>query len=224
MDLSPGRVMEPCRLRAGRTIWVFDVAAIPFSLNGFRLIALRGNCERSHLRTSKLTFLKKQRGGRFPTALLCAVVACCERILPTEAEAVAIVAVIVIFFSGRSEGNATKNLSEAGLADDGELLLGGCSRVGVGEGVGDGDEAVGVCALVSATADGGGDAVEGDLAIAIDCAGEVADAVGCGRPGKVGGGVIAGGVVVDDVGDAEFEASLERVGEAPGLGRRVEDP
>src|ERR1700729_221137 len=109
MDLSPGRVREPCRLRAGRTIWVFDVAAIPFSLNGFRLIALRGNCERSCSRTSKFIFLKKQRGGRFPTALLCAVVGCSERILPTEA--VVIVAAIVIFFPGGSEGNAAKNLS-----------------------------------------------------------------------------------------------------------------
>src|ERR1700733_2222091 len=138
-------------------------------------------------------FLKKQRGGRFPTALLCAAVACSERILPTEAEAVVIVAMIVIFFSGGSKGNATKNFSEAGFADDAELLFRGCRGIGVGQSVSDGNEAVGVCALVSAPADGGGDAVDGDFAAKVDGAGDVADAVGCGRPGKVGGGGISGG-------------------------------
>ena len=67
-------------------------------------------------------------------------------------------------------------------------------------------------------------AVDGDFAVAVDEAGDVADAVGCGRPGQVGGGVVAGGVVVDGVGNAEFEAGLEHVGEAPGLGGGVEDP
>src|SRR6202789_1668959 len=134
------------------------------------------------------------------------------------------IGVAMILIAGGSEGNAAENFGEAGCANDGELLVGGRGGVAVAQGVGDGDEAVGVCALVSATADRGGDAVDGDLAIAVEGAGDVADAIGCRRPGKFGHGVIARGVVVDGVGDAEFEASLERVSAAPGFGGGVEDP
>ena len=100
---------------------------------------------------------------------------------------VVVIAVVVVMTGGR-EGNAAEDFSELSLADDAELLFGGFGGVGVGQVVGDGYEAVGVCALVAVAADGGGDAVEGDLAVMADGAGDVADAVGCGGPGEFGGG------------------------------------
>ena len=125
---------------------------------------------------------------------------------------------------GGSEGDAAEYLGETGFADDGELFLSCFGGVGVGDVVDDGDEAVGIGSLVSAAADGGGDAVDYDVAEDISRAGDVADAVGCGRPGKSGGGVVAGWVVIDGVGNAEFEASLQCIGEVPGLCGGVEDP
>ncbi len=106
------------------------------------------------------------------------------------------------------EGDAAKDFGKVSLAYDGELFFGGCGGVGVGDVVDDGYEAVGVCANVSGTADGGGDAVEDDVAKEVDGAGDVADAVGRGGPRKVSRWVVAGWVVRNGVGDAEFEAGL----------------
>src|ERR1700722_19562538 len=129
----------------------------------------------------------------------------------------------VLFLDG-SEGDATEDFGESGAAEGDEFFVGGLGGVGVGDVVDDGYEVVSVCSDVSCTADGGGDAVEDDVAEDINRAGDVAYAVGCWRPGKVGGGVVAGGVVLDGVGSAEVESTLQGVGEAPGLGGGVEDP
>src|SRR5260370_27857796 len=136
---------------------------------------------------------------------------------------VVVIAVVVVMTGGR-KGNAAEDLSELSFADDAELLFGGFGGVSVGQVVGDGYEAVGVCALVAVATDSGGDAIEGDLAVMADGAGDVADAVGCGRPGQIGDRVVTGGVVVDGVGNAEFETGLQDVGEAPGFGGGVEGP
>src|SRR5580704_4816152 len=126
----------------------------------------------------------------------------------------------VLFLDG-SEGDATEDFSEAGFAYGDEAFFGGLCRVGVVDVVDDCYETVGVCAYVSGATDGGGDPVEDDVAEDVDRAGDVADAVGSGRPGKVGCGVVAGGVVSHGVGDAEFEAGLQGIGKAPGLGGGV---
>ncbi len=130
---------------------------------------------------------------------------------------------MILFLDG-CEGHAAQNFGESGFADGDEAFFGGFGGVGVVDVVDDGDEAVGIGALISVAADGGGDAVEDDVAEDIDGAGDVPDAVGCGRPRKVCGGVVAGRIVLDGVGNAEFETSLEDVGEAPGFGGGVEDP
>jgi hypothetical protein len=137
---------------------------------------------------------------------------------------VAVLVVIVVVLFGGREGDAAEDFGEFGFADDGELLRGRLGGVGVGQIVGDGYEAVGVCALIAVAADSGGDAVDCGFAVLVDAAGDVADAVGRGRPGKFSGGIVAGGVIVDGVGNAEFKAGLECVGKVPGLGRGVEDP
>jgi hypothetical protein len=76
-----------------------------------------------------------------------------------------VVVAVVVVLSGGSEGDAAEDFGEFGFADDGELLRGGLGGVGVGQIVGDGYEAVGVCALVAVAADGGGDAVDGGFAV-----------------------------------------------------------
>ena len=83
---------------------------------------------------------------------------------------------------------------------------------------------VGVGAYVAVAADSGGYGPECDEAVAVDVAGEVADAAGCGRPGKVGGWVNAGRITGNGVRYAEIEAGLKGVGEVPGVGCGVEDP
>ena len=98
-----------------------------------------------------------------------------------------LVAVVVVVSIGWGEGDATENLSEAGLADDGELLVRSFCGVGVGDVIDDGDEAVGIGALITVATDSGGDAVKSDVTEDVGGAGDVADAVGCGRPGKVRG-------------------------------------
>src|SRR5882724_10509770 len=108
---------------------------------------------------------------------------------------VMVVAVVVISLRG-CEGDAAEDLGKFGLADDGELLLDGLRSVGIGQIVGDGYKAVGVGSYVAVTADGGGDAVDGGLAVVVAAAGDVADAAGCGCPAE--GGV--DGVVVKDEG------------------------
>src|ERR1700679_2601294 len=115
----------------------------------------------------------------------------------------------VWLFGDWGERDAAEDFGETGFTDDGEFFASCFGGVGVVDVVDDGDKAVGIGSLISATADGRGDAVEGDVAEDVDGAGEVADAVGCGRPGQVGHGVIAGWVVVDCVGDAELEAGLQ---------------
>ena len=90
--------------------------------------------------------------------------------------------------------------------------------------VDDGHESVGIGAGVTAAADGGGDGPDGHGAVEIDRAGEVAQAVGGGRPGIAGGGVGAGGIAGNGVCRADVEAAGERVGQFPLAGGGVEDP
>src|SRR5512133_1078124 len=116
---------------------------------------------------------------------------------------------VVALVSRGCEGDAAEDFGEFGFAEHGELLIGGFGGVGVAQVVGDGYEAVGVCALVAVAADGGGDAVDSGFAVFIGGAGDVADAVGCGRPGEIGDRVIACGVIADHVGDAEVGAALQ---------------
>jgi len=97
-----------------------------------------------------------------------------------------IIVVIVVILLGGSEGDAAKDFGEVGFANDGELFFGCLGGVGVGDVVDDGYKAVGIGTLVSVAANGRGDAVEDDVAEYVGGAGDVADAVGCRRPGKFG--------------------------------------
>src|SRR6202000_2758785 len=64
-------------------------------------------------------------------------------------EATMLVAVVVVVSISWGEGDATETLSEAGLADDGELLVGSFCGIGVGDVIDDGYEAVGIGALIT---------------------------------------------------------------------------
>ena len=87
--------------------------------------------------------------------------------------------------------------------------------------VGDADELVRIRTLVGVAAGGGGDAEDGDGAIAIDLAGDIAQPVVGRRPGQVCSWVhagrvgVAGGVVGDGVGMSEVESVAESVNEIP---------
>src|ERR1700722_16207666 len=102
---------------------------------------------------------------------------------------------VVVLLCDRSKGDATEDLGEASAADNGESLFGCVGGAGVGDIVDNGNEAVGVTPYVSGAADGRGDAVEDDVTEDVDGAGDVADTIGCRRPGKACGGVIAGWVM-----------------------------
>lgn len=97
-----------------------------------------------------------------------------------------IIVVIVVILLGGSEGDAAEDFGEVGFANNGELFFGCLGGVGVGDVVDDGYQAVGIGTLISIAADGRGDAVEDDVTEDVGGAGDVADAVGCGRPGKFG--------------------------------------
>src|SRR6266851_4563288 len=75
MDLSPGRVTEPCRVRAGRMSWVVEVEGIAFSLNVFWCDGLDGQ-RRMQFRVTTL-LVKKRSGGENSRRFL--VVGCWTR-------------------------------------------------------------------------------------------------------------------------------------------------
>lgn len=67
---------------------------------------------------------------------------------------------------------------------------------------------LGVGTLVTVSADSGSDGIDRNGAVTVYDSGDVVQAVGCGRPGKTGGWVIPGGVVLDGVGHAQIQACL----------------
>ena len=123
-----------------------------------------------------------------------------------------------------SEGDAAQHFGEPGLTHDGELLLRGDSCVRVREAIVDGNEAVGIGARVTAAADGRGDRPEGDSAVTIDAAFNVAQAIACWRPGKARHRVVASRIAGHGVGHAELQTVGQGVGELPGAAGCVEDP
>src|SRR5580692_2260836 len=173
MDLSPGRVMEPSSVRAGRMLCVVDVEDIASSLNVLRRCVYRRSCQRlfagNHLENKNAT---ERVSAAFSRGI---------------GEAMMLEEVVVVVLIGWGKRDATENLSKAGLADDGELLVGSFCGIGVGDLVDDSYEAVGIGALITIATDRGGDAVKSDVTEDVNRAGNVADAVGCGRPGKVRG-------------------------------------
>jgi hypothetical protein len=64
--------------------------------------------------------------------------------------------IVVVHSRAGSEGDAAQDFGEAGLADDGELLLCRYGCVGIGEAIVDGDEPVWIRAYVTVAADGSG--------------------------------------------------------------------
>ena len=113
--------------------------------------------------------------------------------------------------SPRGDG-VPQHFGEAGLTHDGEVLIRRYGRVGVREAIVDGHETVGISAGIAVAADGGGDGPDGDGAITVDAALDVAQAIGCGRPGKIGRSVVASRVAVHGVGHAELQTVAQRVG------------
>src|SRR6185312_9737380 len=65
---------------------------------------------------------------------------------------------------------------------------------------------------------------ERDFAVTIDATGDVAQAVGGGRPGQVGGRVGPDRIVAHRVRLAQAQPGLQRIGEVPALRRRIDYP
>src|SRR5580693_5325877 len=105
MDLSPGRVMEPSSVRAGRMLCVVDVEDIASSLNVFAALRISAQLPEAfagnHLENKNAT-------ERVSAAFSCGI-----------GEAMMLEKVVVVVLIGWGKRDATENLSKAGLADDG---------------------------------------------------------------------------------------------------------
>src|SRR5580704_5310899 len=114
------------------------------------------------------------------------------------------------------EGDASQDLAEAGALQCHETFRG--RKSGGAQLIRDRDQLVRIGALIAASADGGGDRVDGRGSVQIHGAGDVAEAVGSGRPRKSGacGSVVEPGRITrDGVRCAEFQPVRQGVGKLP---------